>query len=393
MKNKNHKYAQVAAEILRQIENGELTEGARLPAARTLGDQLGVHYHTVRQAYLKLSAEGFLEVKSGSGTFVTGKGCSQQCRGAAAEKVLSTSDRIGVLFPMKQWGYYVTNLIAALHRSAERQNLKLNIVTVNSVNAETALVANEFLGQGCCAVLLPWVGKEQHPADLHDFVRACNLPVVIPEQVQGLEKNWYRLPEQRCKGVPNSTVLRGWYFHALGYRKIAMLGAYNDAPEHLRCKVIQYLDWVSHEKLPSLFEMAEEGGGKDMNSIIDRWLPMKGELAVIAYHDDLALEFIDACRARGLRVPEDFAVMGHNKNPAGMRNDVKLSTMLCPYDYIADGMVSHAIAMSQGSAAQLDRGDPQSIVVRETCGGRNKLGQKADTLVDSLVGKLKLQSV
>ena len=172
---------------------------------------------------------------------------------------------------------------------------------------------------------------------------------------------------------------------------VALLGAYIDAPEHFQRKVIQYIDWVNRENLPNLLELAEVGGTKDFDRIIDRWLPMKGELAVIAYHDELALEFMEACRQKGINIPEDFAVMGHNNNPNGLRSDPTLSTMLCPYKYIADGMISHALALSSGSSNQLREQDPQAFHIRESCGGRRKLGARAEKVAASLIGELNMQ--
>jgi DNA-binding LacI/PurR family transcriptional regulator len=390
MKTVQHKYARVIDEILGKIECGELTEGSRLPGTRKLADQMGFHYHTVRQAYIKLSNDGYLELKAGSGTFVTGKVRDHLRSRFSAEKIRQSTGHMGVLLPMKQWGYYMTNLIDQLHQSAERQGLTLNIRAVDSIDIQSSSLSKEFQDQGCCAIILPWVGKDQQLVDLHDFVRASELPVVLPDLIHGLENNWYRLPEQRRKGVPNTTVLRGRYFQSLGYENIALLGSYDDSPEHLRCKSIQYMDWVSRENLPNLFELAEEGG-QDLDRIIDRWLPMKGRLAVIAYHDDLALEFMDACRKRGLGVPEDFAVMGHRKNQSGLRSDPTLSTMLCSYSHIADGMVSHAQALCCGSSGQLADRDPQSILVRESCGGRRKLGNQVEKLAAALVSELFMQ--
>ncbi|MDR3634305.1 MAG: PLP-dependent aminotransferase family protein [Isosphaeraceae bacterium] len=50
---------------------GSLKPGARLPASRTLADDLGVSRNTVTSAYDQLLAEGYLEGKIGSGTYVT----------------------------------------------------------------------------------------------------------------------------------------------------------------------------------------------------------------------------------------------------------------------------------------------------------------------------------
>jgi DNA-binding LacI/PurR family transcriptional regulator len=384
MKTIQHKYTKVADDILRRIDSGELAPGSRLPGVRELGEQFGCNYHTVRHALQGIAKKGYLELKPGSGTFVTHKAVDYLKRKVSTDKVLRTTDQLGVLLPLKQWGHYVISLINQLHHSAEKQELKLNIRTVSSIDIQSSVLASEFSNQNCCAILLPWIGKDHQAADLHDFVRASELPVVLPDRIHGLEAHCYRAPDQNRSKTPNETMLQGRYFQLLGYKKIALLGEYADAPEHFQSKVIQYINWVNHEGLPSLLELAEVGGARDFDQIIDRWLPMKGELAVIAYHDELALEFMDACRKRGVDIPADFAIMGHNDNPNGLRSDPALSTMLCPYEYIADGMISHALALSRGSSAQLHHEDPYAFHIRESCGGRRHLGDRIDDVITKL---------
>lgn len=371
MKTERHKYALVMREILKKIETGELPNGSRLPSARQMGEQLGIHYHTVRHAYNSLSNKGYLVAKTGSGTFVTDKIRTELDTNAANQRPEPRSDQIGILLPLTKWGYYTENLVKQLHFTADRKKLTLRMATVGGVNIEASEQVRDFYNQGCCAIVIPWLGKNQCLTDLHHFLRLSDLPVVLPEQVHGLEKNWYRIPECRKNHTVTSVALRGEYFQKLGYENIAMLGAYDDRAEHLRCKVVQYLDWVRRKNLPTLLELVEDNCSmSDMDRIIDRWLPMKGKLAVIAYHDDLALNFIDACHRKKIQVPEDFAVIGHQKNPHGYRKDTNLSTMQCAYEHIAEGMIAHAQALSRGSSDQLKALDPQQILVRKTCGGK-----------------------
>jgi GntR family transcriptional regulator/MocR family aminotransferase len=63
-------YRQIYDAIRRAILNGEFAPQMRLPATRILADQLGVSRLTVVNAYEQLFAEGYLESKTGAGTFV-----------------------------------------------------------------------------------------------------------------------------------------------------------------------------------------------------------------------------------------------------------------------------------------------------------------------------------
>jgi GntR family transcriptional regulator len=63
-------YAQIASRIRVAIAAGELRPAAALPSVRHLAAQLRVNPATVVQAYRDLEAEGFVEMRQGSGTFV-----------------------------------------------------------------------------------------------------------------------------------------------------------------------------------------------------------------------------------------------------------------------------------------------------------------------------------
>ncbi|MFN8347709.1 MAG: PLP-dependent aminotransferase family protein [Spirosomataceae bacterium] len=63
-------YLQLANQVMNLIRGGELRAGKKLPGSRQLAVSLGIHRKTVVQAYDELLAQGWLESRSGSGTYV-----------------------------------------------------------------------------------------------------------------------------------------------------------------------------------------------------------------------------------------------------------------------------------------------------------------------------------
>src|SRR6266566_4543404 len=63
-------YHQLYNRLRQAILTGQLATGTRLPATRTLADQLGVSRNTVYIAYQQLLAEGYIDSKVGHGTSV-----------------------------------------------------------------------------------------------------------------------------------------------------------------------------------------------------------------------------------------------------------------------------------------------------------------------------------
>jgi DNA-binding FadR family transcriptional regulator len=65
-------YRQIADQIAALIEKGEYASGGRLPPERELAKQLGVSRPSVREAFIALEVEGYVEVRVGSGVYVQG---------------------------------------------------------------------------------------------------------------------------------------------------------------------------------------------------------------------------------------------------------------------------------------------------------------------------------
>jgi GntR family transcriptional repressor for pyruvate dehydrogenase complex len=66
-------YLQVAQQLEQLIASGEFEVGKRLPAERDLAGQFGVSRPTIREAMIALEIAGLVEVRSGSGVYVTGQ--------------------------------------------------------------------------------------------------------------------------------------------------------------------------------------------------------------------------------------------------------------------------------------------------------------------------------
>jgi DNA-binding FadR family transcriptional regulator len=64
-------YEHAAEHLARLIRTGEYGSGTKLPAERDLARQFGVSRTTVREALLALEIRGLVEVRTGSGAFVT----------------------------------------------------------------------------------------------------------------------------------------------------------------------------------------------------------------------------------------------------------------------------------------------------------------------------------
>lgn len=63
-------HEQIAGAVRQGILDGSLADGERLPAAKALGESLGVSLHTVLHAYQDLRNQGLIELRRGRGAVV-----------------------------------------------------------------------------------------------------------------------------------------------------------------------------------------------------------------------------------------------------------------------------------------------------------------------------------
>lgn len=70
----NRLYQQVAEQLADAITRGDYPIGTRLPAERKLAERFNVSRPTLREAVIALEIAGYVEVKGGSGVYITGHG-------------------------------------------------------------------------------------------------------------------------------------------------------------------------------------------------------------------------------------------------------------------------------------------------------------------------------
>jgi GntR family transcriptional regulator len=64
-------YLQLMQQIRHAAESGALQDGDQLPGIRTLAEELVVSPNTVAKAYSELEHEGLIELRQGSGAFIS----------------------------------------------------------------------------------------------------------------------------------------------------------------------------------------------------------------------------------------------------------------------------------------------------------------------------------
>jgi len=89
-------FEQVRAQVIAQIDSGELVAGTRLPPVRTLAAELGLAANTVARTYRELEEAGYVETRGRAGTFVKGADAAFARAAGAARTYVEAVRRLGV---------------------------------------------------------------------------------------------------------------------------------------------------------------------------------------------------------------------------------------------------------------------------------------------------------
>jgi len=357
------KHQQVEAEI-RQLAQA-LPVGARLPAERSLADQYGCNFLTVRRALKGLVEDGTVVRRIGSGTFVARH---------AQPKVSPVAGRarLGVL--VWQGGdAYAYRVLQGIAHEAIGLGVELRSSWVRDFAQEGLAQAKLLEQEGCAGIVLPWFPHDRME-EVRSFVRACALPVSLPMVVPGLEGNSFEQQEVFGNSLQVSSEQVCGYLHALGYRRLALLGPDTPGDAVLHRMLSSYVCYTSRLNLPNHCGLVR-AGAPAMSQLAERWAEYRGDLAVISYDDEHALRFITAMHKLGLSAPVDFQIIGHNDTEACAYSDPPLTTICQNFNYIGHWLLKSALALSRGELDQSTSLPRPQLLVRASCGGAAKIDE------------------
>ncbi len=91
-------FEQLRLRVIELADSGALAPGTRLPAVRSLAEQLGVAPHTVARAYKELEAAGVVATRGRNGTVVSARDERWQSLSAGAAAYAAAARAQGATF-------------------------------------------------------------------------------------------------------------------------------------------------------------------------------------------------------------------------------------------------------------------------------------------------------
>lgn len=357
------KYMQVEAAVRDLVDRME--PGNRLPTERDLAKMLDCHVLTVRKGIQPLVDEGRLTRRVGSGTFVSPEKNHKVRKNSRKE-----TDYIGLLIPNLK-NLYCDRLVQALANTVLSNDGHLRSAWFNDFGDEALNTVGEMVQSGCKALILPW-----HPPSMIDqvrnFVASCPVPVVLPELVPGLEHLCFESQEIFGTSSVLEVEVICTYFMRLGCERIHFIGPEDTSAPLLQKKITAYASFASKHDIEPKFGLFNQSQTSLMN-LAKQEAQFKGNLAILSYDDAHAARFMTAMHIQGFRAPADYRIIGHNDTSIALNTVPPLTTIRENFTYISSAMIRSAEALSKGENHQSTEVTKPQLVIRDSCGGREKV--------------------
>ena len=355
-----------------------LQEGDRLPPERALARDMGCSVLTVRSALGLLVEEGRITRCRGRGTFV-GRGAPRM---PGDRRCATGSERtLGVLIHAAS-DAFALRLNETVAAEAEARGVTLHARMVTDLGDGALRHVTALARHGCGAVVVPWVPAE-HDDVIRSLAEHAPLPLSLPVRVPGLERHCFESPDVFGVNAARHVEALYDYFSALGHERIAFLGPDDPNAALLQRNLGAHAARSARAERDPLCGLVAPGGSA-MDALAKRLARGKGTLAVICFDDEHALRFLTSMHKLGLSAPDDYAIAGFNDSSFAAHTDPPLSSMYQEGAHAAHWLIRNARALASGGSDQATEAATLRFAVRDTCGGRARLGSKLGRLLKRL---------
>jgi GntR family transcriptional regulator of arabinose operon len=313
------KYMQIAAQLRAEIRKGAYRETGKLPTENELAEACGANRQTVRRALSLLTEEGLIDRRQGSGSYLR----SAASRRGSTVAILTTSIN-DYIFPA-----ILQDAQGVFEKSGYSTML---FCTHNQVNQEREILKKILSGTVCGLLVEGTKTALPNPnLDLYRKLEQLGVPIVF------LHGCYAALPTSVCISDDNfrGGYLLTEYLLRKGHTKIAGIFKSDDIQGHER--YAGFLTAFRDAGLPlpdtqiAWFTTEEKGrllksGGP--SAMADFFSPvLEGCDAVVCYNDEIAFALIGFLRERGVRVPEDVAVVSFDNSSYSEFCSVRITSL------------------------------------------------------------------
>jgi DNA-binding LacI/PurR family transcriptional regulator len=323
---------------------------------------MGVSVNTVRSAYARLEADGLVNTRHGAATTVL----ATTPTSFGHRPSLFGSQTVGVLIAGLD-PFYVP-LLAGIDEVAGRSGLLVLLADAKDSPERAAVMIRRLMARGVDGLIAVSVGGIDQPAEaaLSPRAAAAALPPIV--YVDQPDRSIHSLMFDAEQGGYLAT--RHLADH--GHERVAMLTAPVRYPNMsvLHDGYRRALSTAGTQPLEPLVIEVSGFGLDEGRTGLDRLLESGPQpTAVFAASANLALGVIDQARSRGVRVPDDLAVVGYADTDAARLVEPPLTMVSAPAREIGFRAMATLQRLMAGEPVTKERVMLEvDLTVRSSCG-------------------------
>jgi DNA-binding LacI/PurR family transcriptional regulator len=347
------------------IAIGELKPNDTLPPIREFAQHLGINMHTVRNAYKKLERDGLVLSERGKGTKVLP---FDPTHFANASRI-QNSNLIGVILPSLSNPFY-HQVLAGIEEISDEDHSILLLSNSHDEDLAAWRSFSAFASRDVEGILVI-----SH--DLSEYFGQSS-----PEKAKYKGIPFVSIDTPYARGFSINLDLHSVGYQAahhllqLGHENVGMISFYPQA-DVIRPILDGFLD--AHREMGKMFEekhmitvrdFSPAAGYEGASSLLQQ---KDRPSAVFLTADTLAIGALRAFHQKGLKIPENIAIVSFNNIPEAEFTDPSLTSINASgYDLgrKAMNMLKSLIAGEIPSQTKVFL--PVEMVIRNSCGGKQK---------------------
>lgn len=353
------KFQVLANDLRRSILAGDWAPGNKLPTESQLSKETGLSLTTVRRAFDELVTEGLVERRQGAGSFVR----------APDHRPARVRHNVGVLVPTTQ--LYYPRVLQGIEEALSAAATRMQLATYHYDLAEERRDLQFLLDSGVDGLLVvPTLLQLEDPRARVEELMSLDVPTVLLER-HLLDAGPGDRSEYVCSDHAGGAHDAVRHLRSLGHERIALvarshnptIGAVTVGFDAARADFgLEHLDHLMAPKE----EWGDQLAKRLVNDLVDA-----GAQAALVFGDREATLLARAATHRGLRIPDDLALVSYDDETADLA-DVPL-TAVAPPKFRVGSMAAEVLLrrMVEGRACPLHQVllRPR-IVIRASCGAR-----------------------
>jgi len=348
------KYEMVEQYIKHLLKENVIPFGGKLPSEHELMDKFQVSRHTIRQAFSKLTNEGYVYKEQGKGTFSNYR---KETKHKQIVAVLTTY-MSAFVFP---------GILAGIEEVLSDEGYMMLLSNTNNMKEREAEYLKSILDYNVVGMIIEPTQSAHSNVNLKylEDIRSKGIKTVfINACYDDFDSSYVVMDDVKGGFIATEYLLQ------LGHKKIAGIFKTDDKQGINRKN--GYISAIKKYGVSIDPDYIGEYGTVNMYDypyMFTQSLFRKDKFptAFVCYNDQCAMMAVQAINDRGLRVPDDVSIVGYDDSISIMQSDVKLTTILHPKKALGIQAAKFLIDMLDGRMDKPQMIYHPELIVRNSC--------------------------